>query len=102
MSKDLEHKELIEMIKGARKVDMAQFLIQEVAFFHDMKAKFGAKEKLVQTTEERLRDLMWVFAKAANTAFPEEKSIGQGSLGLLYEPIEKYNFTLLIEKKTQE
>jgi len=102
MSKDLEQQELIEILKGVRKVNMADFLIQEIAFYHDMKAKFGSKEKLVEQTETRLRDLIWVFAQAANKAFPEERQIGQGSLGLLSQPLEQYNFTLLIEKKKAE
>jgi hypothetical protein len=99
MSKDLEQQEVIELLKGVRRVNMVDFLIQEIAFYHDMKVKFGSKEKLVDQTETRLRDLMWVFAQAANKAFPEENQIGQGSLGLLSQPLNQYNFTLLIEKK---
>ena len=98
MSKDLEQQEIIEILKGARKVDIKQFLINEVEFYKDMDRKFGHKEKLVQETEKRLRDLIWVFANAANTVFPEQRQIGQGSIGLLTEPLEKYNFTLIIEK----
>ena len=99
MTDTLEQQELMAIIKGARKIDMAKFLIDEIAFFNDMKRKFGGKEALVVKTETRLRDIMWVFANAANTAFPEQRQIGEGSLGLLSEPIENYTFTLLIEKK---
>ena len=103
MSKNLEQQELIEILRGVgvRKVNMAKFLIEEIAFYHDMKDKFGTKEKLVDQTETRLRDIMWVFANAANTVFPEERQIGHGSLGLLSQPLEQYNFTLLIEKKPE-
>lgn len=83
----------------SRTVDIKKFLIDEVVFYRDMEGKFGHKEKLVQDTEKRLRDLMWIFAKSANEAFPEEKQIGRGSLGLLNEPLTNYNFTLVIEKK---
>jgi hypothetical protein len=99
MSKNFEQQELIEILSGVQKVNMAKFLIQEIAFYHNMKDKFGSKEKLVDQTETRLRDIMWVFANAANTAFPEEPQIGHGSIGLLSDPLEQYNFTLLIEKK---
>jgi hypothetical protein len=98
MTNDLKKQELIAVLKGARTIDLMAYLKREIIFLEDMKTKFGSKEKLVDATETRLRDLMWVFAKAANDSFSEEKQIGHGSLGLLTEPLERYRFSLLIEK----
>lgn len=95
---DLDVAVFEQQLKGAIKVDLNSILQNEITFLKEMKSRFG-KDKIVDETEKRVRDLFRVFARASNEAFPTDKQIGEASLGLLSEPLERYNWTILIAKK---
>ena len=97
-STDLEQAVFEQQLQGAVKVDLNAILENEVAFLQEMRSRFG-KDKIVDETEKRVRDLFRVFAKVANTAFPNDKQIGEASLGLLSEPLNRYDWTVLIAKR---
>jgi len=95
---EIEQYAMLDQLKGAQRIDLNAILKSEVEFYHNMRARFG-KDKIVDETEKRVRDLFRVFAKAANEAFPHNKQIGEGSIGLLTEPLEYYDFILLVNHK---
>lgn len=96
--KDIEQEAMLDQLQGAQRIDLTAILKSEVEFYHNMRARFG-KDKIVDETEKRVRDLFRVFAKAANEAFPNNKQIGEASLGLLTEPLEYYDWILLVNNK---
>ena len=95
---DLDVAVFEEQLQGAVKIDLNKILEDEVVFLLQMRSRFG-KDKIVEETEKRVRDLFRVFAKAANEAFPTDKQIGEGSIGLLFETTDRYDWTVLIAKK---
>lgn len=95
---DLDVAVFEQQLQGAVKVDLNTILQNEVMFLQEMKSRFG-KDKIVDETEKRVRDLFRVFARAANEAFPNEKQIGEHGLGLLTDTVERYDWTVLIAKK---
>jgi len=95
---DLDVAVFEEQLQGAVKIDLNKILENEVVFLLQMRSRFG-KDKIVEETEKRVRDLFRVFSNAANEAFPNDKQIGEGSIGLLFETTDRYDWTVLIAKK---
>ena len=98
--KAIDQEAMLDQLQGAQRVNINEILKNEVEFLHNMRSRFG-KDKIVEETEKRVKDLFRVFAKAANQAFPNHKHIGENGLGLLTEPLEYYDWVLLVSTKSE-
>lgn len=96
---------MVEVLKdGGVAVDMAPKLLKKIEFLEEMKdiarnSRNKEAKVFAEETETQARMLFKQLAVLANEAYPNEKQISDGSLGLLEETVSRYKFTLVISKR---
>ena len=103
MSNDHNETVMIEVLKGGIAIDMTPKLLKNlewVAYAKDIANSGRNKETKVfaEDAETQARMLFKQLAALANEAYPNEKPIGEASLGLLEDTVRRYKFTLVISK----
>jgi hypothetical protein len=101
-----EHNEtvMIEVLKGGIAIDMASKLLKKIEWVEYTKdvARSGRNKEakaFAEEAETQARMLFKQLAAIANEAYPNEKQISDGSLGLLDETMSRYKFTLIVSKR---
>lgn len=104
MSNDHNQAVMMEVLKGSVAVDMAPKLLKKIEFLEEMQdiarnSRNKEAKTFAEETEIQARMLFKQLAVLANEAYPNEKQISDGSLGLLTETVARYKFTLVISKR---
>lgn len=100
----LNEEVFMEVLKGSVAIDMEQNLSKKIEWVEYTKdiARSGRNKEAKAFAEEaevQARMLFKQLALLANEAYPNEKQLSDGSLGLLSEVITRYKFTLVISKR---
>ena len=101
-----EHNEtvMVEVLKGGTAMDMTPKLLKKIEWVEYTKdiARSGRNKEakaFAEEAETQARMLFKQLAALANEAYPNEKQLSDGSLGLLEETFSRYKFTLVISKR---
>ena len=103
MATEIEKEELIEVLKGARTVDLITPVLQTFTKYKLVKedAKDKVAKAYLEQVEQQYRLQLKFLYEAAKLAFPEDKvdpSIAMSSLGP-QEILEKYQFKVIVSRK---
>ena len=95
---------MMEVLKGGIAVDMSLKLQKKLDLLEEMKdiarnSRNKDAKTFAEEAEIQARMLFKQLAMLANEAYPNEKQISDGSLGLLEDTYSKYKFTLVISKR---
>lgn len=106
MNKDIEHQEVIEILKGARTVEFTTTVLETKKKLDMVTDDARAGDKAAKAYEESVRfqyrmQLKFLY-EAAQTAFPEDEDIVPGHAMSSLGPdkiLDMYDFKVIVAKK---